>query len=92
MTSTLPKREKMVWLRFLVLVLVAVTPVILIAACMLICWIVRMISRLFNWFFTKPSLWLWTFIEWFAVVLGFAVKDPVLPPLEAVEPTLEEEQ
>jgi len=76
MNSSLQHRARFVWLRFFVLVMVAVLPVALVAVCMLTCWIIRMISRLSNWLLSKPSIWLWNLVEQFATVLGFTESQP----------------
>jgi len=67
-------RHKFVWLKFLLLVVIGIVLLPLPFAFMLICGIVRWISRGLNWLLQWPSKWLFTAFEWCSIKLGFATE------------------
>ena len=67
-------RHKFVWLKFLVLVILGCLLLPIPIVSMLLCGIVRWISRGLNWLLQWPSKWLFTAFEWCSIKLGFATE------------------
>ena len=64
-------RHKFVWLKFLILVVLGILLLTIPVLFMLICGIVRWISRAVNWLLQWPSKYLFIAFEWCSEKLGF---------------------
>ena len=75
--STEQKIQRFVWTRFLILVVLIILLLTPVAACMLIAWLFRMLSRIISFIAQKISLFLFSLLECAEIHLGFI--DPPEP-------------